>query len=439
MSSSIPTGGPGIAAPASVAPKHRGGSGTEGLSDLELRFPTIEDLRLEAQRRVPKFAFDFVAGGCGENKSRDRNRTALDAIEIVPRYGLGAFAVDTAVTLFGKRYAAPIGSGPMGMGGLLWPRMEYHIAAAAQAVGVPYVLATPAAAPIEKIAAVAPDVFWFQTYGAPKDDYRITFDLLRRAQDAGAHGLLVTIDSPVRAKRPQDARNRLSVPFKPNLKTVWDIATHPAWAMEMRRVGTPCAENFIPYTGKANPKPMEVSAFASSVQRGGYSWEVIKRLREAWKKPLLIKGVLHPADAEMARQVGADGILVSNHGGRTFDGAPPAIDMLPIIRRAVPGMTLMLDSGMRGGLDVVRGLSLGADFVLAGRPFQWGVGAAGPEGARHVLDIFLEEIRQAMGQIGAHNVAETRGMVVHHPRSEAYARLLAEAEAARREMRPAAE
>ena len=400
-----------------VAPKHRGGSGTEGLSPLELRFPTIDDLRLAAQRRVPKFAFVFGAGGCGENTSRDRNRTALDAIEIVPRYGLGAFAVNTAATLFGRTYAAPIGMAPMGMGGLLWPRMEFHLAAAAQAARVPYVLATPAAASIEKIAAVAPDVFWFQTYGSPRDDYAITFDMLRRAQDAGAHGLLVTIDSPVRAKRPQDARNRLAVPFKPNLRTIADIALHPAWLLEVMVNGTPMPENFIPYVGKPNPTPGEVSQFTSQVSRGGYSWDVIKRLRDSWKRAFVIKGVLHPEDAEIAARIGVDGILVSNHGGRTFDGAPPAIDQLPAIRRAVPGMTLLLDSGMRGGLDVVRGLAVGADFVLAGRPFQWAVGAAGRDGARHVLDIFLEEIRQAMGQIGAHDLAEIRQATVRHPRA----------------------
>jgi (S)-mandelate dehydrogenase len=309
--------------------------------------------------------------------------------------------------------------------------MEYHLAAAAQAVGVPYVLATPAAAPIEKIAAIAPDVFWFQTYGAPRDDYRITFDLLRRAQDAGAHGLLVTIDSPVRAKRPQDARNRLAVPFKPNLKTIVDIAMHPMWLREVARVGTPHPENFIPYVGKPNPTPAEVSAFTSQTSRGGYSWEVIKRLRDVWKRAFVIKGVLHPRDAEIAAGLGADGILVSNHGGRTFDGAPPAVDVLPTVKRAAGDMTILLDSGMRGGLDVVRGLAAGADFVLAGRPFQWGVGAAGAAGGRHVLDIFLEEIRQAMGQIGAHNVAELHGVVVHHPRAEAYARLLGEGQGSR--------
>ncbi len=210
------------------------------------RYPTIADLRKRARRRVPRFAFDFVDGGCGENEMRDHNRVALDAVRLVARYGLGAGAVSTEVELFGRRYAAPIGIAPMGMGGLLWPRAEIHLATAAQAMKVPYVLATPASASIEEIAAVAPDVFWFQLYGAPNNDNRITFDLVRRAEAAGAHTLVVTIDTPVRAKRPQDWRNGLSVPFKPNLRTIVDIATSPAWALEVLKRGVPRSANFIP-------------------------------------------------------------------------------------------------------------------------------------------------------------------------------------------------
>jgi L-lactate dehydrogenase (cytochrome) len=349
-----------------------------------------------------------VGGGCGEDKARDRNRAALDAIGLVPRYGRGAFAVETEAVLFGRRYAAPIGMAPMGMGGLFWPRMEFLLAAAAQAARIPYVLATPAAAAIEEIAPLAPDVFWFQAYGAPADDYRLTFDMLRRARDAGAHGLMVTIDSPVRAKRPQDARNRLSVPFRPRLGTIAEIARHPAWLRAVLAHGTPATRNFAAYVGKPHPRPAEISAMSSRVMRGGFAWEVVARLRDAWKAPFVVKGILHPADAEIAAKLGADGLLVSNHGGRTFDGAPPAIRQLEAVKKAAPGLTLLLDSGVRSGLDMARGLALGADFILAGRPFQWAVGAAGAAGARYVTELFQEELRQAMGQVGARNLAELK-------------------------------
>ena len=168
-------------------------------------------------------------------------------------------AVSTEVELFGRRYAAPIGIAPMGMGGLLWPRAEIHLATAAQAMKVPYVLATPASASIEEIARIAPDVFWFQLYGSPGNDNRITFDLVRRAEAAGAHALVVTIDTPVRAKRPQDWRNGLAVPFKPNLRTIVDIATSPLWALEVLRNGVPCSANFIAYAGQAVATAGEVA------------------------------------------------------------------------------------------------------------------------------------------------------------------------------------
>lgn len=410
-------------ADAPVAQKTRGASGTEGLSAQELRYPSVPFLRDGARRRVPRFAFDFMHGGCGEDRAKARNRAALDAIEIMPRYGLGTFPVSTTVELFGRRYAAPLGMAPMGVAGLTWPKMEEYLAAAAQAANVPYVLATPASAHIERIAAIAPDVFWFQTYAAKLDDYRVTFDMLRRAERANARALLVTIDSPVRAKRPRDARNRLSVPFKPNLPTLLDLACHPRWLLEVLRHGTPRSENFVAYVDKPRPSANEVNLFVQKALAGGYDWDTIRRLRDVWPRALVIKGVLHPADVEMAARVGADGIVVSNHGGRTFDAAPAAVDLLPLLRSVAGDMTVLFDSGIRSGLDAVRALAVGAHAVFAGRAFQYGVGAMGPPGAAHVLGLLLEEIRQSMGQVGAANLAELAGLDVLHPAASRYAHL----------------
>jgi L-lactate dehydrogenase (cytochrome) len=401
-----------------VEQRRRGSTGAEGLPPLHRRYPTIADLRKRARRRVPRFAFDFVDGGCGENEVRDHNRVALDAVRLVARYGLGGGAVSTEVELFGRRYAAPIGIAPMGMGGLLWPRAEIHLATAAQAMKVPYVLATPASASIEEIAAIAPDVFWFQLYGAPNQDNRITFDLVRRAEAAGAHALVVTIDTPVRAKRPQDWRNGLAVPFKPNLRTIVDIATSPAWALEVLKQGVPRSANFIQYAG---PSP-SAGAVAQCVQRelrGGFLWETVERVRKLWPRTLIVKGIIHPDDAMRAVALGADGIIVSNHGGRTLDAAPASIDMLPAVVERVGGrITVLMDSGVRTGLDVARALALGAKLVLTGRPFLFGVAALGPGGGTHVLEFFAEEIRMAMGQIGAKTVAELRQATVLHPNAQ---------------------
>lgn len=402
--------------PVEVEHRRRGSTGAEGVPPLQRRYPTIADLRKRARRRVPRFAFDFVDGGCGENAVRDYNRVALDAIDIVARYGLGGGAVSTELELFGRRYAAPIGISPMGMGGLLWPKAEIHLATAAQAMRVPYVLATPASASIEEIARVAPDVFWFQLYGAPNNDNRITFDLVRRAEAAGAHALVVTIDTPVRAKRPQDWRNGLSVPFKPNLRTIIDIATSPFWAIEVLRQGVPRSANFIAYTGSSSPSAAEVAACTQRELRGGFLWETIERVRKLWPRPLIVKGIIHPDDAMRAISLGADGIIVSNHGGRTLDAAPASIDMLPAVVERVGGrIAVLMDSGIRTGLDVVRALALGAKMVLTGRPFLFGVAALGSGGGTHVLEFFSEEIRMAMGQVGAKTLAEVRNATVLHP------------------------
>jgi L-lactate dehydrogenase (cytochrome) len=401
-----------------VENRRRGGSGAEGLPPLMKRYPTIADLRRRARRRVPRFAFDFVDGGCGENETRDGNRVAFDAVKLVARYGLGSGGISTEAEIFGRRYAAPIGISPMGMGGLLWPRAEFHLAAAAQKMRVPYVLATPASAAIEDIAKVAPDVFWFQLYGAPNNDNRITFDLVRRAEAAGAHTLVVTIDTPVRAKRPQDWRNGLNVPFKPNLRTIIDIATSPFWALEMLRNGTPCPANFRAYAG-ASASSAEVSAYSSREMRGGFTWETVERVRKLWPRPMVVKGIIHPDDAMRALALGADGIIVSNHGGRTLDAAPAAIDMLPaVVERVGERLTVLLDSGIRTGLDVARALALGAKCVLTGRPFLFGVAALGPGGGGHVLDFFADEIRMAMGQVGAKTLAELRQATVLHPNAQ---------------------
>jgi (S)-mandelate dehydrogenase len=403
-------------APAATAEnRNRGGTGAEGLPPNLKRYPTIADLRKRARRRVPRFAFDFVDGGCGENEVRDGNRVAFDAVKLVPRYGLGREAISTEVELFGRRYGAPIGISPMGMGGLLWPKAERHLATGAQAMNVPYVLSTPASASIEEIAKIAPGVFWFQLYGAPRNDNAITFDLVRRADAAGAHVLVVTIDTPVRAKRPQDWRNNLAVPFKPNLRTVLDVARAPFWLAEVLKNGTPCPENFRAYAGPGASNA-EVSACSSREIRGGFAWETVERVRKLWPRALVVKGIIHPDDAMRALALGADGIIVSNHGGRTLDAAPPSIDMLPaMVERVGSRMTVLLDSGIRTGLDVVRALALGAKCVFTGRSFLFGVAALGAPGGQHVVEFFSDEIRMAMGQVGARSIAALPQVTVLHP------------------------
>jgi (S)-mandelate dehydrogenase len=379
------------------------------------RFPTIEDLRRRARWRVPRFAFDFVDGGANDELCAARNIAAFRAVELMPRYCIEMKGVSTEVELFGARYAAPIGIAPMGSPGLMWPGAEEYLARAAQHARIPFVLATPANAAIERIAELARDVFWFQLYRFPHNDHAITFDLVRRADAAGARVLVPTVDSAGKSKRPRDIRNGVAVPFPITVKTAWQVATSPAWALALLKHGMPRTENLVPYAG---PNPTQLSTARTMQLRSGgsHSWDELARLRDRWKRAFVVKGLLHPADAERAVSLGADGIIVSNHGGRHFDGAPASIDVLPAIVAAVgTRTTVMIDSGIRGGLDVVRALALGAKAGFTGRPFVYGLAALGPIGAAHVVDLFLDEIRTEFIHTGVRSVAEAAAIAVRHP------------------------
>ncbi len=380
---------------------------------LRQRFPTIDDLRRRARRRVPRFGFDFVDGGATEEYCIERNTSAFQAIELLPRYCIDG-KVTTDTELFGRKYAAPIGVAPMGSAGLMWPGAEKMFAAEAQRQRIPYVLATPGNASIEEIAAIAPDVFWFQLYRFPYNDHAITYDLVRRADEAGAHVLVPTVDSAGKSKRPRDIRNGCRVPFPINPWTTYQVLTSPAWTMQLLRNGMPITANLVPYAPKAS---QNATAEVMQTRSGGsHTWEELARLRDRWKRPFVVKGILHPEDAERAVALGADGIWVSNHGGRHFDGAPASVDVLPAIVSAVGSRaTVVIDSGIRGGLDVVRALALGAKFCFTGRCFAYGLGALGPAGAPHVADLFLDEIKTELLHAGARSVAEAAQIKARHP------------------------
>jgi L-lactate dehydrogenase (cytochrome) len=382
---------------------------------LRRRFPTIDDLRARARRRVPRFAFDFVDGGANDETCIARNIAAFRAVELLPRYCVDTKGASTEVELFGARYAAPLGIAPMGSPGLMWPGVEDYLARAAQRARIPYVLATPANAAIEHIAEIAPDVFWFQLYRFPHNDHAITFDLVRRADAAGARVLVPTVDSAGKSKRPRDIRNGVAVPFPITPKTVWQVATSPAWAWSLLKHGMPRTENLVPYAG---PNPTQVSTARTMQLRSGgsHTWDELARLRERWKRAFVVKGILHPQDAERAVALGADGIIVSNHGGRHFDGAPASIDVLPAVVAAVGSRaTVMIDSGIRSGLDVVRALALGAKAGFTGRPFVYGLAALGPIGASHVIELFFDEIRTEFTHTGVRSVAEAAAITARHP------------------------
>jgi len=382
---------------------------------LHRRFPTTAYLRQHARSHVPSFAFEYMDGGAGGDGGIARNWNAFDAIELVPRYGVTTTLPAVDIELFGRRYSAPIGIAPMGGPSIVWPGADQYLAAAAQRARVPYVLGLVGGMMVEHAAEIAPDVLWFQLYRCFRNEHAIGFDLLRRAQAAGVHVLVLTADVPVRTTRPREVVAGITSPFQPDLRMFAAILRSPGYLQSLWKHGQPRFGNLKPYAGDT-ADVNEVAAFVRREMAGAFTWEEIGRYRERWKAPLVVKGLLHPADADRCVSLGVDGIIISNHGGRQVEGLPPAIDVLPAIARAVGGRaTVMVDSGIRSGLDVVRAVALGADAAFAGKAFLWGLGALGAEGPLHVIDLMIDEMRAAFGQIGARRPAQARSVVIRHP------------------------
>jgi len=406
-----------IAAPKDAAPQHRPHAGKNAnprYAALYRRFPTIDYLRRGARRRLPHFAFEYCDGGSGkEDAGIKRNWAALDAVELVPRYGVMPSLPPCDVELFGRRYAAPIGISPMGGPAVVWPGADIYLARAAQRARVPYTLGTVGCATIEKIAEVAPDVFWFQLYRAARNDHAIGFDLVRRAAAAGCHALVLTIDVPVRTTRAREVVVGLGGAFHVDFSKLTQMLMSPAWTMALRKNGIPRFSNLRAYAGDVSIN--EMVAFARREMGGAFTWEEVAKYRDRWKGTLIVKGIMHPADAEKAVSLGVDGMFVSNHGGRQIEAVPAPIDVLPaIVKQVGKRATVMMDSGIRSGTDVVRAYALGAAAAFAGKAFLWGLGALGEEGPSHVIDLLIEETQSALGQMGALVPEQVRSITVRH-------------------------
>ncbi len=372
---------------------------------------SIDDLRRQARRRLPRFVFDFVDGGADSETNLRRNREAFDAIELLPRYLTDISDTSTEVSLFGKQYAAPFGISAMGLLNILCPDADLICARLAAARRIPHMLSTAASTSIEDVAEAAAGYAWFQLYVTNQPSLRE--QLIARTEAAGIDVLVVTVDVPTPSKRDRDVRNQLQFPPRITPGFIAELVRHPSWTLGLARTGPPNLVNLADPDGN---RPQPLSMRQGRMANRAYTWDDLKRLRDRWKGRMLLKGILHPEDASLALNAGCDGLIVSSHGGRQADAAPAAIDALPPIARTVAGrIPLLLDSGVRRGADIVRAKALGAEMVMCGRAFAFGLGAAGKAGCNRAFEVLSLEVDKVLEQFGRPNFADIDETILATP------------------------
>ena len=360
------------------------------------KFPAISDLKAQARRRIPHFVWEYLDSGTGSEATLRRNRTKLDDILFQPSILHGEFTPDLSTTFLGRDYPLPIGIAPVGMSGLIWPGAEQMLARTAAREGIPYTISTVATQTPEDVAAHHGGQGWFQIY--PPRDAKIRADMLKRAKDAGFSTLVMTVDVPVASRRERQTRGGLQQPPKLTGRLALQAAMCPAWLNGIRQTGMPRMKLMDSYADQKTALPS--NQHVGYILRTSPDWAYIDHLRAEWDGPLIVKGVLDAKDAPKLADKGVDAIWISNHAGRQFDAAPATIEALPAIRAATD-LPIIFDSGVESGLDVMRAVALGANFVMLGRAFHYGLGAMGEPGAAHVLDILRQDMVANMGQIGA--------------------------------------
>jgi len=368
----------------------------------------IADLRQRARRRLPRGIWEYAERGVEDETGMARNRAAFDAVTFRPRVLRGVDKVDTSTEVFGKPVPFPLAIAPTGAAGLMWYKGDYALARAAAAAGVPFTISSASTMDLEDIAA-AGGRLWFQLY--LWEDRSLSHAVVDRAWARGCEALFVTLDLPVPPNREYIHRNGFGSPFKLNARNTIDVLSHPRWlggvmGRYMLDGGIPTQANL---PDRLRSKVTKGAPPGALFKQDDLDWDGAKQLRDRWQGKFVLKGILHPEDAKRALAMGADGIVVSNHGGRALDSSIATLDALPAILDAVGGrMTVFLDSGVRRGSDVVKAVALGADAVLAGRAPLYGLAAFGEAGVARAIALLQAETARTMAMLGARTIGEAR-------------------------------
>ncbi|MGJ1227443.1 alpha-hydroxy acid oxidase [Sphingobacterium siyangense] len=370
------------------------------------RYPSVEDLKIKAKKRIPRFAFDYLTGGANEELNLARNENDFDNILLKPQYLLASEEIDLSVELFGRRYSAPFGVSPIGLQGLMWPNAPEILAKAAAKNDIPYILSTVSTSSIERIAEVSNGKAWFQLYHPTEN--RLRDDIIKRLEAVECPVLVVLVDVPAFGLRYREIKSGLSMPPKMSIANILQTFACPTWGIETLRHGIPSFATLKPYMEKGLDLA-QLGQFMNRTFTGKVDVEKIKAIRDLWKGPLVLKGIATDEDMQAAIALGVDGVIVSNHGGRQLDASESSINSLihlasnPEYKKKIK---IMLDGGIRSGVDLARAHAVGSDFNFMGRPFMYGVGALGNEGGEHTINMFKTHLFQVMKQLSLSKIED---------------------------------
>ena len=365
---------------------------------------TIDDAIRLSKKRLPKLVFDFIDGASGDDKLAEINSTALDQIRLEPKVFRNVENRNLSKKIFDFHFDYPFGFAPMGMTNLSWPEADKMIAKESAYNNIPTCVSMASSTTLEDMFTFSEGHSWMQIYIFQSEEF--IMELLKRAESIGYKVLILTVDVPILSRRARDDRNGFGYPFKIGPKQFLDFALHPQWSLTTLFKGAPQPMNYV--TSKSGDQ-----VFRRKESRGATDWNTLKRVRDAWKGKLIIKGVMNSEDALKIKEAGADAIQVSNHGGRQLDSATASINALPLIRKALgDDFPILFDSGIRSGSDILRALALGANFVMFGRPLMYAIGADGAKGLRRIINLIKEELSTNLGLVGLTDINEVDKKII---------------------------